>query len=386
MPINRLALSWNIGHLHGWGVYGLNLVFAMLRRGIQPIMNQKPGRLELDPLRMALLLPHLENILQIDRLRERNPDRLLRIPGATLLLASDGAFQFFNGGFEADRQVGMTFFSSAELAEKNIERARRLPLVITGSSWNEHILKEKYGLNNVVNIIQGVDTTLFFPSGKRHLFRDRFVIFSGGKLEHRKGQDIALAIFKRFHERHPEALLVTAWFNLFDKRIDPFPPTHVQDLPSSSQAMPHWLGKYLPRDSFIDVGAVPNPLMPSILREADVALFPNRCEGGTNLVAMECMAAGLPVILSDNTGHRDLIDAAHCYRLTEQKPVRDPLSGKTLADWGESSVEEGVAHLEAVHRDRRAAIERGRRAHRFMREYSWERQCDRVLDQLARVP
>ena len=31
---------------------------------------------------------------------------------------------------------------------------------------------------------------------------------------------------------------------------------------------------------------------------ADAGLFPNRCEGGTNLVAMEAMASGLPVILS----------------------------------------------------------------------------------------
>jgi glycosyltransferase involved in cell wall biosynthesis len=48
--------------------------------------------------------------------------------------------------------------------------------------------------------------------------------------------------------------------------------------------------------------------MPSVLQEMNVAVFPNRAEGGTNLVAMECMACGLPVILSGNTGHLDLIE------------------------------------------------------------------------------
>ena len=48
--------------------------------------------------------------------------------------------------------------------------------------------------------------------------------------------------------------------------------------------------------------------MPKYLISSDTALFPNRCESGTNLVAMEAMAAGIPVILSNNSGHLDLID------------------------------------------------------------------------------
>ena len=53
--------------------------------------------------------------------------------------------------------------------------------------------------------------------------------------------------------------------------------------------------------------AFPNVGMPHVLHEADVALFPNRAEGGTNLVAMECLASGIPTILSANTGHLDLL-------------------------------------------------------------------------------
>ena len=58
---------------------------------------------------------------------------------------------------------------------------------------------------------------------------------------------------------------------------------------------------------FIDVGSIRNHQMARVLREVDVAVFPNRCEGGTNLVAMECMACGIPTILSNNTGHKDLV-------------------------------------------------------------------------------
>jgi hypothetical protein len=53
----------------------------------------------------------------------------------------------------------------------------------------------------------------------------------------------------------------------------------------------------IPTDQFMDLGSIPNFQMPQVLREMDVGIFPNRCEGGTNLVAMECMACGMPVIL-----------------------------------------------------------------------------------------
>ena len=45
--------------------------------------------------------------------------------------------------------------------------------------------------------------------------RERFLIFSGGKMELRKGQDIVLAAFKIFARRHPEATLVTASLRAF---------------------------------------------------------------------------------------------------------------------------------------------------------------------------
>jgi len=55
-------------------------------------------------------------------------------------------------------------------------------------------------------------------------------------------------------------------------------------------------------------------------------------QGGTNLVAMEAFAAGIPSIISANTGHLDLIDDDRCFplRLQYKTPrghwVCDPIS------------------------------------------------------------
>src|SRR3546814_10727981 len=81
------------------------------------------------------------------------------------------------------------------------------------------------------------------------------------------------------------------------------------------------------------------------MREADVALFPNRAEGVTNLVAMEAMACGVPTILSANTGHLDIVAEGACIPLRRQRPVVVDDRYLGTGGWGESDVEEMVEAL-----------------------------------------
>ncbi len=39
----------------------------------------------------------------------------------------------------------------------------------------------------------------------------KFVVFSGGKLEFRKGQDLAVAAMRIFMQRHSDVVFITAW-------------------------------------------------------------------------------------------------------------------------------------------------------------------------------
>ena len=94
-------------------------------------------------------------------------------------------------------------------------------------------------------------------------------------------------------------------------------------------------------DQVLDLGALPNAELPRLYREMDVGVFPNRCEGGTNLVAMECMGCGVPLVISSNTGHLDLIAADRCIPLRRQVVV----PGDDHLGWGESDVEEIVEAL-----------------------------------------
>ena len=162
------------------------------------------------------------------------------------------------------------------------------------------------GIDHVQTVIQGIDTTHFHPGPRAGLFGDRFVVFSGGKLERRKGQDLVVQAFRAFAQRHSDARLVTAWTSPWPQlaRSLEYNPSISPVLFRSDGQVDAvaWLETNgIPQRQVLDLGRVPNADMPRILREADVALFPNRAEGGTNLVAMECMACGLPTILSART-------------------------------------------------------------------------------------
>jgi glycosyltransferase involved in cell wall biosynthesis len=240
-------------------------------------------------------------------------------------------------------------------------------------------------LSNVRRCLQGVDLATFHPAPRAGWMQNRFVIFSGGKLEFRKGQDIVIAAFREFYRRHPEALLMVAWHNFWpETMIEIGARGYVKGIPgrldNGQLDLQPWLEHNgLPRHAVLDLGKVPHGATASILREADVAVFPNRAEGGTNLVAMECMACGVPTVLSKNTGHLDLIEKDNCYVLHDQADVEPTHHYRGTGGWGETSVAELVETLEHVFESRGEAERRGIRGSQTLEGFGWRRQIDEFL-------
>ena len=97
--------------------------------------------------------------------------------------------------------IGVTFIEHSTLSDEGRRRADQFALIIAGSSWNESVLRAN-GIVATTTVLQGVDTSLFHPAPRTGRFRDRFVVFSGGKLEYRKGQDLVVKAFRTFQQRH----------------------------------------------------------------------------------------------------------------------------------------------------------------------------------------
>jgi glycosyltransferase involved in cell wall biosynthesis len=342
-----------------------------------------------NPLHQALLQPLLKEPQRVAQLLQQNPGKALK--GNFLLLKALGNQFETTKTLErvsGKQNVGVIFFEDTQLSQTALARANTYDLIVAGSTWNAEVLKS-YGCTHVCTVPQGVDPTIFHPAPRARLFGDRFVIFSGGKLEYRKGQDIVVKAFRIFQSRHPEALLLTAWHNFWPQTMTELTQSgYVTGLPKVSQngqlQIPEWLvTNGIPATACIDIGLIPNYLVGQILREADAAVFANRGEGGTNLAAMESLACGVPTILSANTGHLDLIDEAHCYSLRTQGTVKPISSYPGVAGWGESDPEELVEALEKIYSDRQEAERRSLNATHFMQNWTWEKQVSRLIEALT---
>lgn len=386
----EIILLWSISSYTGWGLSGLNLALAWASDQNFQAVCAYPislNQIQVDNLRYRTLQPFLENSTKFVQDLEGYADCVIAANAPILVALGNGMLTTKVAKevtLQGSPNIGMVFLEEP-LGLDAIERAKRFPLLIAGSPWNERILRA-YGLDNVRTVIQGVDTTYFHPAPKLNLMPDRFLIFSGGKLELRKAQDIVLAAFKIFVQRHQDAMLVTAWHSPWSQfaigldRSGLVAPV-IFDKSGRVDVAAWFAANGIMPEAFLDLGPVPNPLMPQVLREMDVAVFPNRCEGGTNLVAMECMACGVPVILARNTGQEHLIEPGNCYVLEEQREVDGLWAGVgDVLAWRESSVEEVVACLEDAYVNRSEAQWRGARAAKMFDRLTWAAYAHKIKE------
>jgi glycosyltransferase involved in cell wall biosynthesis len=377
----RVVIQWTLSSYYGWGIYGLNLALNWATDPSIEAISAADIRLDqiaIDAIRRQALMPFFRRSIDLQAGIERFANRGVTAQAPVLIALGNGfvsSTAAHNVTLDGSPSIGVIFFEEAMDAAA-LARAHRFALVITGSSWNEQLLRA-YGVEPVRTVLQGVDPSHFHIGPKLGLMPDRFLIFSGGKAEIRKGQDLVLAAFTIFAARHPEAVLVTAWHSpwprlarTLDRTGKTAPVAFNKDGAVDVHAWARANG--VPSSQILDLGNVPNALMPSVLREMNVAVFPNRAEGGTNLVAMECMACGLPVILSRNTGHLDLIEDDNCYALEHQQPVPGAFAGVGgVSGWGESDVDELVTRLEQVFSDHAEAARRGALAANTVSKLSW---------------
>ncbi|TAN49193.1 MAG: hypothetical protein EPN26_11655, partial [Rhodospirillales bacterium] len=236
--MRRIGLDWPVSSYSGWGVFGLHLCLALLRRkSAQPVLFHPP-QVDLSPAQQKLFAG-------ID-VREIPPSRRTDFP---VLHALGNQLKDF-GLVEGNGDAGLVFFEDPDLGDLASERARKYRVIVAGSQWNGALL-DQAGITNVVVAQQGYDDSVFHPGPKLPNWPGRFAVFSGGKLEARKAQDIVLQTFAEFHAHHLEALLVTAWHGFSDQ----------PDLDLAA-----WAASYgIPSDAMADIGFIPNRLMGDVL-------------------------------------------------------------------------------------------------------------------------
>ena len=386
--MRRLGIGWELSSVTGWGVLASNISRQLMARrdGIRPAFLRAPKQFYFSD---AADEQRLTPLLREAHIRVRSALQRSEGGGTTPLDVPvlQQVLDDFQGGSAADvfrgaPDIAYMFFENTCFSTDGKRRAGRYRHIITGSQWN-HDLLAAAGCTDLSLIRQGIDGAVFKPRPKCGRFADRFAVFSGGKLEWRKGHDLVIAAFRAFLDTDPDALLVTAWHNMWPEKRAGLDRDGLVTRPPVTQVpldVVGWLGENgIPARNIHDLGVVANQRIPETLSEVDCAVFASRYESGTNLAAMEAMACGVPVILSSNTGHLDLIAKDHCVSLDHQRPIPAPVPGMGTDGWGLSAVEEIVEALKTLAFNPPLRISLGGKAAVFMRGWDWSHQVDAMV-------
>jgi len=351
--LHQVVINFSCDAYSGWGSVGLNWA-AQLQAdpAWQPICATIP-RMEqfvgIDPYRFT----HLARMIEASKACRFDGKGVWVDPiGNDLKPASDVAVKC---------RVARVIIEKADMRVA-LDNLSRYDLLLTGSTWNQERIEAATG-REVKLILEGVDPSLFCPGAKSGWFANTFNIFSSGKVEYRKAQDVTLTVFKRFVDRHPEARLITLWNSPYSDLGNGY--KGICDEPLWLNEEGHLDVKRWAEDNgvdprkVLDLKPLPNWMLPAILRDMDVMLAPTRVESCTSLPVKEAMACGVRVIYARHSGMLDL--PAHLgHPLMNHKPIRASSEYFfPLADWEwyEPDLDEVLETLESVYNLRESAVE-----------------------------
>jgi glycosyltransferase involved in cell wall biosynthesis len=296
----------------------------------------------------------------------------------------------------ADRDrinIGYCFFENDVEALRHTRRAaREWDFIVAGSSWCEYQLRIG-GVRQTATILQGIDPANFYPAPPRQ-DDGRFIVFSGGKFEFRKGQDLVIAAMRVFMQRHADAYLVCSWVNQWPFSLATMAnSTHINFTSTNDDCLTilwrtlHENG--IPVERVCLVPLLDNVQMRQIYQQTDIGIFPNRCEGGNNMVMCEYMACARTVVASDATGHADVITSRNAFPLTNYSPsLINDASGHPAAIWHEASVEELLELLELAYQNRDICLQKEQIAANDMKRLAWDKaayEFHKIGERLASV-
>lgn len=353
--MREIVCNWELRNYSGWGLVALNLFFQWANDpAVRPLIA-KPileSKLQFnDPLRTLAVL---DGIIASNEYCERiaSGAQAGYAQNAIVLQPHGNQLQSpqpINGGVQVSRCI----FEDTDL-RPHVHQLEFADHLLAGSTWNAQLLSEASG-RPVKVIFEGVDPSLFVPGPKSGvLSADHFYVFSGGKVEYRKGHDLVLRAFRQFQSMHPEAVLVTAWHSPWPELSAGFQGTLQAPLtigPNGQLDIHGWVARNgIPPKSVIDLGKLTNPMLPSILREMDVALTASRAEACSCLPMLEAMASGVPVIAPTNAGLADVVSTENALPLTHLTPITGRDYGTD--GWCDADVDKIVAHLEHAYQHR----------------------------------
>jgi glycosyltransferase involved in cell wall biosynthesis len=322
--MKEIYLHMPVADCYGWGLCGKYMLRELSKK---TDVKYVEGKYQLKDLRLK----------ETDEMVEKHKTDVNHDVDNPMLCAIRNDWDTYIA-FKGNPTIGYVFIEG-RLSDEGKKHLESFDKVIAGSQWNAEILKAD-GIN-AASIPQGVDRDIFKASS---FMNDKFTVFSGGKWEYRKGQDLVIKAVAKAQKTYPDIRLAATWHNLWYD-----PATEIARHINESGLQNLML---LPLQS--------NDNMPNVMHQTDIGIFPNRIEGGTNLVMMEYLACGKPVIANNATGQKDVLDNSYAFYATEPEKIAE--------------------HIIYAYENRDKMREMGKKADKAMDEFSWTKMADRFLE------
>jgi len=271
----------------------------------------------------------------------------------------------YMGDFEGSYKIGITF-ADRKISNINcIKASKKWDLIVSGSVWSKNLLEEHKVKSEV--ILQGIDPLLYNSKrSNKQMFKDDFVVFSGGKFEPRKGQDLTIKAFKVLQDKYPDVKLVCAWYNSYTN------DSGIKELVDSGIDM----------KKVVLLPTMPNSCFPQVYQNTDIGIFPSRCEAGTNLVLMEYMACKKPVIASIGTGQGDIVNDKNGLIIENSGVCQLYEKEEIIGLWEEPNLDSLISNLEWSYNNRNKLNKIAKEANKSISKYTWKYMAERIVSYL----
>lgn len=272
-------------------------------------------------------------------------------------------------------RIGYTMLEVDGIPKDWVDQANFMDEVWVPSSFN----RETFAASGVKRPIQvmplGVSPQHFNPGVKSYKLNSRFTFLSIFEWVDRKAPDILLRAYTEEFSAADDVLLILKVSNV-NPEIDVKREIAEMGLRKSGAPICVLYNKHIPACQ-----------LGSLYRSSDCFVLPSRGEGWC-MPAMEAMACGLPVIVSDWSAQRDFInqDVAYPLRVAGVVPARARMPYFAGFNWAEPDSEHLRFLMRYVYEHPEEATEKGVRASQHvLTKWTWDKCAARIKQRLEVV-
>jgi len=272
-------------------------------------------------------------------------------------------------------KIGFPIFELESFNSRETHSLGYPDFLFTPSKWSQNVLRNAGFDSHIIPL--GYDDSIFIPS---ELPDNKRTIFGNfGKWELRKGHDVLWQAFNAAFEEDDNVILAMMPTNQF----------------LTKEQVSFWESRYLNSKLGNKIQILPRfetqDMVYNIMQQIHCAVFPSRAEGW-NLEALESLACGRHLIITDCTAHSDFCNDKNSYLIKMTTGYEKAYDGKFFfgdsfwRSFGDYEFNQLVEHMRTVHKlNMSGSLKINSRGVETAKEFTWKNSAQKLHQTLSTI-